>query len=165
MGIGVSLVFIATGAILAFALRVDLSGVDIRMVGWILILVGLISLFFTLRYIRPRRGAGRVTAGTDPLYVERPDEADPTVHDERVIERSPEPHVERVERIIERPVPQPSTPHGHAAQESHLPQNPRAAQDPGVAQDPGYAQDPALQNRPTSVPSDLGRHQTPRDRR
>ena len=33
MGIGVSLAFIALGAILAFALRVDLSGIDIQLVG------------------------------------------------------------------------------------------------------------------------------------
>ncbi|GAA4061625.1 DUF6458 family protein [Actinomadura miaoliensis] len=152
MGIGVSLAFIAVGAILAFALRVDLSGVDIRMVGWILILVGLVSLFFTFRYTRPRRSADPVAAGTDPLYVERPDEADPVVHEERVIERPTEPHVERVERIIERPVPPPSTtPQGHSAQ------------DPAVAQDPEYAQDPAVQNNPplTSepgrVPSEPGR--------
>ncbi|GAA4130652.1 DUF6458 family protein [Actinomadura keratinilytica] len=145
MGIGVSLAFIAAGAILAFALRVDLSGVDIRMVGWILILVGLVSLFFTVRYTRPRRSAAPVTTGTDPLYVERPGEADPAVQEERITERPTEPPVER-------PVPPTSTtPRGHSAQ------------DPAMAQDPQYAQDPAVQNSPrlTSepgrVPSEPGR--------
>ncbi|GLZ12535.1 hypothetical protein Acsp04_27700 [Actinomadura sp. NBRC 104425] len=145
MGIGVSLAFITAGAILAFALRVDLSGVDIRMVGWILILVGLVSLFFTVRYIRPRRSAAPVTTGTDPLYVERPDEADPAVHEERVIGRQTEPHIERVERIIEPPAAPPSaTPRKYSAQ------------DPAVAQDPEYAQDPADQNSP-SLTSEPGR--------
>ena len=71
MGIGVSLTFIALGAILAFALRVDLSGIDITLVGWILILVGLISMGFTLRYTRPRRRAGRIVGADPPTGTSR----------------------------------------------------------------------------------------------
>ncbi|WP_207400570.1 DUF6458 family protein [Actinomadura roseirufa] len=133
MGIGVSLAFIAIGAILAFALRVDLSGVDIHLVGWILILVGLISMGFTLRYTRPRRRAGRV-AGTDPAYG---DEPGTIVREEHVVQDPPPlgRPVERIERVVEHPADQGVT-HGHAAQ------------DPAVAQDPARAQDPAEENGP-----------------
>ena len=50
MGIGVSLILIATGAILAWAVETSVSGVDIQVVGVILMVVGgaglLISLVF-----------------------------------------------------------------------------------------------------------------------
>lgn len=155
MGIGVSLAFIALGAILAFALRVDLSGVNIQMVGWILILVGVISMIFTLMYTRPRRRAGQM-AGADPGYVDEPAgpviREEPTeriVREERVIEHTTGEPVERVERVVERPVSSDPPPHGHASQ------------DPSVAQNPTVAQDPAHENR-TSVTSEHPR--IPRDR-
>lgn len=102
MGIGVSLAFIALGAILAFAIRVDLSGLDIHMVGWILILVGLVSMGFTVKYTRPRRRAGRVV-GADPAYG---DEPGTVIREEHIIEDPPPLNrpSERVERVIEHPV-------------------------------------------------------------
>jgi hypothetical protein len=136
MGIGVSLAFIALGAILAFALRVDLAGVDIHLVGWILIVVGLVSMFFTVKYTRPRRGAGRV-AGTDPIYG---DEPGTIVHEEHIIEDPPPVNRpgERVERVIEHPADE-GVQHGHVAQ------------DPAFSQDPAHAQDPAEENRSSVV--------------
>ncbi|TYB49291.1 DUF6458 family protein [Actinomadura chibensis] len=137
MGIGVSLAFIALGAILAFALRVDLSGVDIHLVGWILILVGLVSMGFTVKYTRPRRRAGRI-AGVDPAYG---DEPGTIVREEHIIEE-PAPAGrpgERVERVIEHPAP--DVPTGHVAQ------------DPAYAQDPAHAQNPAEENRTAVVDS------------
>ena len=55
MGIGTALAFIALGAILAFATNFHLSGIDLQMVGWILIFVGVAMLVITLAYTRPRR--------------------------------------------------------------------------------------------------------------
>ncbi|QXJ23022.1 hypothetical protein AGRA3207_004119 [Actinomadura graeca] len=149
MGIGVSLAFIALGAILAFALRVDLSGVDIHLVGWILILVGLISMGFTLKYTRPRRRAGRVV-GTDPAYG---DEPGTIVREEHIIQDPPPGGgpAQRVERVIEHPADE-ATSHGHLAQ------------DPAYAQDPALAQDPAEQNT-TSVASNTRRIPRGRGRR
>lgn len=50
MGIGVSLLLIAVGAILAFAVNATVSGIDLVTVGWILMIVGgvgaLLSLIF-----------------------------------------------------------------------------------------------------------------------
>ena len=50
MGIGVSLLLVAVGAILAFAVDATVSGIDLVTVGWILMIVGgvgaLLSLIF-----------------------------------------------------------------------------------------------------------------------
>ncbi len=48
MGIGVSVFLIAVGAILAFAVNVAVSGVDLAAVGWILMGVGAIGLLVAL---------------------------------------------------------------------------------------------------------------------
>jgi Domain of unknown function (DUF6458) len=55
MGIGASIFLIAVGAILAFALEYDISGVDISVVGWILMVVGGLGLIVTLVIWAPRR--------------------------------------------------------------------------------------------------------------
>jgi hypothetical protein len=48
LGIGVSIFLIAIGAILAFAVNAQVSGVDIQAVGWILLVVGLIGLVLSM---------------------------------------------------------------------------------------------------------------------
>lgn len=65
MGIGASIFLIALGAILAFAIEYDLAGVDIAVVGWILMIAGLIGLVMTAFIWGPRR---REPGGAD--YVE-----------------------------------------------------------------------------------------------
>jgi hypothetical protein len=63
MGIGVSLFLIAIGAILAFALNLDTSGVDLDIVGWILMGVGILGLLLSMLFwssFAPFRG-GRDT--------------------------------------------------------------------------------------------------------
>ncbi|HEX6920360.1 MAG TPA: DUF6458 family protein [Actinomycetes bacterium] len=57
MGIGVSIFLIAVGAILAFALNVDVSGVSLDVVGYILMIVGLLGLIMTAFIWGPRRSA------------------------------------------------------------------------------------------------------------
>jgi hypothetical protein len=57
MGIGVSIFLIAVGAILAFAVNYTLAGVDIQVVGWILMVVGVIGLLMTALIWGPRRRA------------------------------------------------------------------------------------------------------------
>ena len=50
MGIGVSLILVAAGAILAFAIHTHTSGFNLHTIGWILLAVGcagvLLSLIF-----------------------------------------------------------------------------------------------------------------------
>ncbi|GAA4939753.1 DUF6458 family protein [Actinoplanes utahensis] len=50
MGIGASIFLIALGAILAFAVEADISGLDISVIGWILMLAGLAGLIITLAF-------------------------------------------------------------------------------------------------------------------
>jgi hypothetical protein len=138
MGIGVSLSFITIGAILAFAIQVDLSGINIHLVGWIFILVGLISMGFTLKYTRPRRRANMM-AGADPGYFEAEGaETDTVIREERIIERPVDSPHEEVERVIERPVTR--------SEASHSQPIGNPAQDPAHAMDPKIAQDPAKKN-------------------
>ena len=59
MGIGVSIFLIAVGAILAFAVEYDINGLDLAVVGFILMIVGLIGLIMTAFIFGPRRTAGR----------------------------------------------------------------------------------------------------------
>jgi hypothetical protein len=59
MGIGVSIFLIAVGAILAFAVNTTVSGLDINVIGYILMAVGLIGLIMTAFIFGPRRTAGR----------------------------------------------------------------------------------------------------------
>jgi hypothetical protein len=48
MQIGTSLFLIAVGAILTFAINADVSGIDIAVVGWILMAVGVIGLILSM---------------------------------------------------------------------------------------------------------------------
>jgi len=65
MGIGISILLIAVGAILTFALDLKVSGVDLDMVGWILMVVGVVGLLFTTLIWGPRNRATRIEEHTD----------------------------------------------------------------------------------------------------
>ena len=74
MGLGVSLLLIAAGAILAFAVNASVSGVDITTVGWILLIVGIVgavlSMIFWSSWAGPgywsRRRGGYADEGPPP---------------------------------------------------------------------------------------------------
>jgi hypothetical protein len=55
MGIGGSIFLLALGAILAFAVNAEISGLDINVVGYVLMLAGLIGLIVTIWYWNSRR--------------------------------------------------------------------------------------------------------------
>ncbi len=44
MGIGIGIFLIAVGAILAFAVEADVAGISLWVVGWILMVVGLLGV-------------------------------------------------------------------------------------------------------------------------
>jgi hypothetical protein len=48
MGIGVSLLLVAAGAILIWAVDVTVSGVELQTIGWILLIVGAIGALLSL---------------------------------------------------------------------------------------------------------------------
>jgi hypothetical protein len=55
MGIGGSIFLLALGAILAFAVNANISGIDINIVGWVLMAAGLVGLVITIWYWNSRR--------------------------------------------------------------------------------------------------------------
>ena len=69
MGIPVSILLIAAGAILAFAITGTTSGINIHAVGWILMIVGLLGLVLSLIMWDSWAGGGffsRRTVAYDP---------------------------------------------------------------------------------------------------
>jgi hypothetical protein len=66
MGIGVSIFLIAIGAIITFATNVSVSGLDLDVVGVVLMLVGALGLAMTLLVWGPRRRVERVERGVAP---------------------------------------------------------------------------------------------------
>jgi hypothetical protein len=63
MGIGVGIALAALGAVLAFAVHASVSGIDLAVVGWVLMIAGVLGIVLELVLLAPRR---RVA----PTYVE-----------------------------------------------------------------------------------------------
>jgi Na+/proline symporter len=57
MGIGAGILLIVAGAILTFALNVTVQGIDLHVVGWILMLAGLAGLALLFTFWRRHRSA------------------------------------------------------------------------------------------------------------
>ncbi|MEN3303949.1 MAG: hypothetical protein V7603_151 [Micromonosporaceae bacterium] len=68
MGIGGSIFLIALGAILAWAVHIQVGWLDLRVVGWVLMVAGLAGLILTLWFWSNRR---RQVTTTNPVSVER----------------------------------------------------------------------------------------------
>jgi hypothetical protein len=64
----VSIFLVALGAILAFAVNAEVSGLDIQTVGWILLAVGVIGLVLSMIFWSSWGGPGGVRRRT--TYVE-----------------------------------------------------------------------------------------------
>ncbi len=60
MGFGAGLAFIAVGAVLAFAVQWDIPGIDLQMIGWILMGVGVAGILLTGLYARRSRAGDTV---------------------------------------------------------------------------------------------------------
>ena len=57
-GIGTSLILIATGAVLAFAINTNTTGFDINAIGIILLLVGMLGLIISFAFLEGWTFAG-----------------------------------------------------------------------------------------------------------
>jgi hypothetical protein len=74
MGLGVSILLIAAGAILAFAVNATVTGIEITTIGWILLVVGIVgavlSMIFWSTWAGPgywsRRRGGYADEGPPP---------------------------------------------------------------------------------------------------
>jgi uncharacterized protein DUF6458 len=72
MGIGVSLLLIAVGAILIWAVNVTVSGLELQTIGWILLVVGAIGGLLSLIFWSSWGGfGGRRTSVRDDEVVYR----------------------------------------------------------------------------------------------
>ncbi|GAA4210970.1 DUF6458 family protein [Actinocatenispora rupis] len=85
MGIGIGIFLLVLGAILAFAVHADLGWLDVRVVGWILLLAGAVELVITLAVWSRRRRGTTVTQrevyqdGHPTTVTERRSVNDPSV--------------------------------------------------------------------------------------
>ena len=70
MGIGASVFLIAIGAILAFAVNLSVSGLDLSTIGVILMVVGAIGLVVTMLTFGGGGWGGRRTTVVEDDYVE-----------------------------------------------------------------------------------------------
>jgi hypothetical protein len=67
MRLGTGIVLLALGAILTFAVRAELSGLDLQVVGWILMAVGALGIVLELAVFAPRRHRVVHTEAAGPL--------------------------------------------------------------------------------------------------
>ncbi|MFC0099044.1 DUF6458 family protein [Micromonospora marina] len=73
MGIGTSIFLIAVGAILTFALNASVGGIDLDVVGWILMAAGVLGLIMTT-LVRGRRRQVVTTDAEQPVEYRRVEE-------------------------------------------------------------------------------------------
>jgi hypothetical protein len=66
MGVGVSLILIAAGAVLAWAVDVSTSGINLNTVGYILLIVGIIGLLLSMIFWSSWAGPGYFTRADRP---------------------------------------------------------------------------------------------------
>ena len=69
MRIGGSLLLIALGAILKFAVTAKVSGIDVGVVGVILMVIGVIGLVITVIWMSTRRRTDVIQRGNGTTYV------------------------------------------------------------------------------------------------
>ena len=77
MTIGASLLLIAVGAILKFAVTAHVNGVAIGTVGVVLMIVGIVGLILGLALAMSRRRTDVITRPGHTTYVEPNDTVDP----------------------------------------------------------------------------------------
>jgi hypothetical protein len=64
MGLGVSLILIAVGAVMAWAVHVSTHGFNIHTVGYILLVVGIVGALLSLVFWSSWAGPGYFTQGS-----------------------------------------------------------------------------------------------------
>ena len=70
MGLGVGIFLAAVGAVLAFAVTDNVSGVDIKTVGWILLIVGIVGVVLSMIFWSSWAGPGYFTSRRRTTYVD-----------------------------------------------------------------------------------------------
>ncbi|GAA1774396.1 DUF6458 family protein [Luedemannella helvata] len=73
MGIGGSIFLIAVGAIIAFAVDVSVGWLDLEVVGWVLMVAGVVGLILTMTIWNRRRTVTSVSDARTPVATTRTD--------------------------------------------------------------------------------------------
>lgn len=71
MGLGTSILLAAIGAILVFAVEVEVSGIELTTVGWILMIVGCAGALLSLIFWSSWGGFGAADAPERERVIER----------------------------------------------------------------------------------------------
>jgi len=82
MGIGFSIFLLAVGAILTFAVHATVAGIDVRVVGDILMAAGALGLVLTMVVFTPRRNRSVTTTHT--VDATPPPAVQPRVTDQEI---------------------------------------------------------------------------------
>lgn len=67
MYVGLGIVLLVVGAILAFATTASVAGIDLSLVGWILMAGGLVAIILSLALSRRRSVTSRRVVQRDPV--------------------------------------------------------------------------------------------------
>jgi hypothetical protein len=68
MSLGAGIFLLAVGAILAFAVHIDVPGIDLAIVGWILMVAGIIGIILGIALLARRRQSVSTTrTAVDPV--------------------------------------------------------------------------------------------------
>ena len=70
MGLGVGIFLAAIGAVLAFAVNTNVSGVNIHTIGWILLIVGIIGIVLSMIFWSSWAGPGYFGNRRRTTYVD-----------------------------------------------------------------------------------------------
>ncbi|HET6825277.1 MAG TPA: DUF6458 family protein [Amnibacterium sp.] len=70
MGLGVGIFLAAVGAVLAFAVNTNVSGVNIHTIGWILLIVGIIGIVLSMIFWSSWAGPGYFGNRRRTTYVD-----------------------------------------------------------------------------------------------
>lgn len=70
MGLGVGILLAAAGAVLAFAVDANVSGVNIHAVGWILLIVGIVGILLSMIFWSSWAGPGYFSSGRRRAYYD-----------------------------------------------------------------------------------------------
>jgi hypothetical protein len=70
MGLGVGIFLAAAGAVLAFAVNTNVSGVNIHTIGWILLIVGIIGIVLSMIFWSSWAGPGYFGNRRRTTYVD-----------------------------------------------------------------------------------------------
>jgi hypothetical protein len=70
MGLGVGIFLAAVGAVIAFAVTDNVSGVDIKTVGWILLIVGIVGVVLSMIFWSSWAGPGYWSSRRRTTYVD-----------------------------------------------------------------------------------------------